>query len=177
MINARSLMLSKSDKRKQNPFTLLAFGFLLFALSSCDSSMVYNESYSVKDLKWNQKSPFVFITDSIIDINQGYNAYIDLRVNENYAYRNIYFFVDIEMPNKQVIRDTVNGWLQDEAGNWLEDVSGFGTIKEKEFLYRPKIKLPYQGIYKFTIYQAMREENLEDVEDVGFRLKTIDLEQ
>lgn len=170
-------MFSESHKRKHNPFTLLAFSFLLFTLSSCDSSLVYNESYPVKDLKWNQKTPFVFTTDSITDINQGYNAYIDLRFNENYAYRNIYFFVEIAMPNKQIIRDTVNGYLQDEAGNWLEDVSGFGTIKEKEFLYRPKFRLPFAGVYKFSIFQAMREENLEDVEDVGFRLKTIEQEQ
>ena len=176
MINVRSLMLSKSVKRKQNPFTLLVIGFLLFSLTSCDSSLVYNESYPVKDLKWNQKTPFIFATDSITDINQGYNAYIDLRVNENYAYRNIYFFVEIEMPNKQIIRDTVNGFLQDEAGNWLEDVSGFGTIKQKEFLYRPKFRLPFAGKYKFSIFQAMRAENLEDVEDVGFKLKTIEQE-
>lgn len=152
---------------------LLALCFLLL-LFSCDSSLVYNESYPIKDLQWNRKNPLIFKTDSITDITQGYNAFINLRVNENYMYRNIYFFVEIEMPNKQVIRDTVNGMLQDESGNWLDNVSGFGAIKNVEFNYREKFKLPYQGSYKFTIYQAMRDEVLENVEDVGFQLKTIE---
>jgi hypothetical protein len=43
-------------------------------------------------------------------------------------------------------------------------------------LYRPKFRLPFAGKYKFSIFQAMREENLEDVEDVGFKLKTIEQE-
>ena len=136
--------------------------------------MVYNESYPIQDLQWNRKNPLVFKTDSISDITQGYNAFINLRVNENYMYRNIYFFVEIEMPNKQIIRDTVNGMLQDEAGNWLENVSGFGAIKTVEFNYREKFKLPFPGSYKFTIYQAMRDEVLENVEDIGFKLKTIE---
>jgi len=152
---------------------LLAFSFFLLAFASCDPGLVFNESYPVPDQQWQRNKPFVFTTDSITDVQQGYNAYIDYRVNLDYKYRNIYFFVTIEMPDKQMIRDTVQDELTDAEGNWKEDVSGFASIKEKEFLpsYRKNFRFPKPGVYKFIIQQGMTDEVLGDIVDVGFKLK------
>ncbi len=155
-------------------FYLLAFAFLLLSLTSCDPGLIYSDSYPVAGKKWERSKPFTFTTDSIGDVEAIYSAMINVRVNENYAFRNIYFFVDIEMPDKQKIRDTVNGILQDAEGNWVEEAEGFGTIKEISFPYRTKFKFPHKGVYKFTVYQAMRKEPLEDIEDVGLNIKAIE---
>ncbi|MCX6182823.1 MAG: gliding motility lipoprotein GldH [Bacteroidetes bacterium] len=151
----------------------LAFAFLLLMLVSCDPGLVYTESYPVPNQQWKRSEPFVFTTDSIADVQQGYNAFIDYRVNLDYKYRNIYFFVTIEMPDKQMIRDTVQDELMDAEGNWKDDVSGFGTIKEKEFMpqYRKNFRFPKPGVYKFKIEQGMTDETLGEMVDVGFKLR------
>ncbi len=151
----------------------LAFAFLLLTCVACDPGLVFNESHPVPDQQWKRSEPFVFTTDSITDIQQGYNAFIDYRVTLDYKYRNIYFFVTIEMPDKQVIRDTVQDELMDVEGNWKEDVSGFATIKEKEFLpaYRKNFRFPKPGVYKFIIQQGMADESLGEMVDVGFKLR------
>ncbi|MFM7022905.1 MAG: gliding motility lipoprotein GldH [Flavobacteriales bacterium] len=154
---------------------LLAFGFLLLTFSACDPGLVYTESYPVRDQQWKRSEPFIFTTDSLsaADIETAYNAFIDYRVTLDYKYSNIYFFVTIEMPDKQKIRDTVQDELMDLEGNWKEDVSGFATIKEKEFLppYRKNFRFPKPGVYKFTIEQGMTDETLGEVVDVGFKLR------
>lgn len=152
---------------------LLTFSFLLLVFSACDPGLIYNESYPVPAQQWKRSAPFVFTTDSITDVQQGYNAFIDYRVNIDYKYRNIYFFVTIEMPDKQMIRDTVQDELMDAEGNWKEDVSGFASIKEKEFLppYRKNFRFPKPGVYKFIVEQGMSDETLEEVVDVGFKLR------
>jgi len=153
--------------------SFLALALILVTLASCDPGLVYNESYAVPNHEWHRDAPFVFTSDSIIDTQQGYNAYIDLRVSMDYQYRNIYFFVTIEMPDKQVLRDTVQGELMDLEGNWKGDVSGFSTIKEKEFLhpYRKNFRFPKPGVYKFTVQQGMTDDVLRNIVDVGFKLR------
>lgn len=155
---------------------LLTFAFFILTLVSCDPGLVYNESHPVPDQTWHRDQPFVFTTDSITDTQQGYNAFIDLRINQDYKYRNIFFFVTIEMPDKQTIRDTMQGELMDMEGNWKDDVSGFATIKEKEFLhpYRKNFRFPKAGVYRFIVQQGMADEALEEIVDVGFKLRKVE---
>jgi gliding motility-associated lipoprotein GldH len=97
-----------------------------------------------------------------------HNFYINLRNGENYAYSNIYVFVELEFPNGKKSIDTVECILADPTGKWIG--SGSGSIYDNRFLYQHGKQFPLSGRYKVNIQQGMRTDELNGINDVGFRI-------
>ncbi len=145
-------------------------GFLLILLmtllASCGSNFVINESQSV-DQPWkiNHSIDFEF---TIQDSLSPYSFYINLRNNVDYNYSNIYFFIETTFPNGQSSRDTIECILANVRGKWLG--KGMGDIKESLHLIRENLFFPVSGLYKMQIEQAMRDEALSGIKDVGIKI-------
>lgn len=145
----------------------------LFALLvvACDSNRVFEENVAIPDKVWNADNKIKFEVD-ILDTLAPHNFYVNVRNTGAYRYSNLYVFLHIKFPNGKFSHDTIECPLADKTGKWYG--SGTGQIKDNQVLVKYNMRFPLEGRYEFEIEQAMREEELEEITDVGFRLeKTI----
>lgn len=143
---------------------------LLLTLLSCDTNRVFDEYHPVFEESWHKDSVVVFdipVTDTI----QNYNLYLNLRNDINYAYSNLWMFVEIEQPNGAALKDTFEMVLADPSGKWLGE--GFGGYKTREAIYRRNVFFPNSGNYKISIQQGMRDTELDGISDVGIKVETM----
>lgn len=148
------------------PF-LMIFSSFVIAMTSCDDAVYFEENESIAEGKWKANEGKTFEFD-IQDTNSLYNFYVNLRNGEEYAYRNLYVFIEMEFPNGKKSIDTLDCPLADPMGNWYG--SGLGKIYDNRILFRERKRFPLSGRYKVEIFQAMRHEELDGIYDVGFRL-------
>lgn len=139
-------------------------------LSSCDDKVYYEENTAIADATWSVKEPKIFEFD-IQDTLQLYNFYVNVRNDESYAYSNLFLFVEMEFPNGKKSIDTLECPLADPYGNWYG--SGLGKIYDQRIVFRERKKFPLSGHYKVGIFQAMREDNLQGIHDIGFRVARV----
>lgn len=144
---------------------------LLLALISiltigCQRGLVYSEFESIPSYGWEADSVLLYmpqITDSLCD----YELQIILRHTNQYAYQNLWFFVDIKKDSLLIRRDTIESYLADDHGNWL----GAGMqIYELPLMYMDDFKFNQAGIYEMSIQQGMREDTLRAITDVGMKI-------
>jgi len=142
----------------------------LLLLVSCSNRAVYEEYLAVDENGWNQNDTRSFefeIQDTLLI----YDLYLNIRNTTNYEYSNIYFFISTRFPDGREFSDTVQCFLADYQGKWLG--KGLGKIKDNRLLFKRGIRFPASGRYKMSIEQAMREENLKGISDVGIRLEIL----
>jgi gliding motility-associated lipoprotein GldH len=54
-------------------------------------------------------------------------------------------------------------------GKWLG--KGISGLRDNQVLLRVGLRFPRKGAYLFDFEQAMREENLEGISDIGLRIE------
>ena len=143
--------------------------FLIVAYS-CDRNCFFDENKEIPGSVWNRNNIVTFkipVTDTL-SVN---NVFINIRHNGLYEKSNMYLFINIIAPNGNKLRDTVNCILASDKGKWLG--SGLGDIYSNQLLYKRDITFPISGNYTFEIEQAMRMDNLKNVEDIGIRIKKV----
>jgi len=147
-------------------FTLL----LVFFFAACSPSGLYDRSVEINESGWHEDTIAAFDDVYISDTISHYNFFINLRHSDDYRYSNFYLFLNTTLPNGHRSRDTIELMLADNTGKWYG--KGFGHIKDNSVLVRQGLGFPLKGNYKFTIEQAMREEDnvLEGVKSVGIRI-------
>ena len=57
-------------------------------------------------------------------------------------------------------------------GHWLG--SGLGDLYDNRIIFKEKKKFPMAGRYRISIQQAMRENPLMDIQDIGFRVSKLE---
>ncbi len=152
-------------------FYILFVGILTTLFWSCDKNMVFEEYKEIPQSGWHKDSLVVF-TIPISDTLQNHNLYLNIRNNINYNYSNLWLFVEINQPGEIAVTDTFELALADPSGKWLGE--GFGGIKTKRTIYRSGVYFPVSGNYKINIQHGMREEILDGITDVGFRVEKVD---
>ncbi|KPH11627.1 gliding motility lipoprotein GldH [Chryseobacterium sp. ERMR1:04] len=122
------------------------------------------------DNKWNKKSEQKFNLE-ISDPQNPKNIIFVVRNNNNYPYSNIRFIVNFtNLQNKKKETDTLNYVLAKPNGEWLG--TGFGDTKETLFQYKLNYKFPEKGKYEIGMVQAMRNDALPGIEDIGVKIET-----
>jgi gliding motility-associated lipoprotein GldH len=147
---------------------IFLFTLLSFSLISCDSSRIIDQNQDIPNAVWDMNNPAIFevlIEDTLMPCN----FYVNLRHTNEYAYKNIFFFINTDFPNGEKRRDTLECLLQDKEGRWFG--SGLGSIRDHQILFKKGHRFPLKGNYVFTLEQAMREEKLENVQAVGLRIE------
>ncbi|SIS94583.1 protein involved in gliding motility GldH [Chryseobacterium ureilyticum] len=146
-------------------------GLLTFILFfSCNSSSGEDVIMNSVDNKWNKKSEQKFNLE-ISDPQNPKNIIFVVRNNNNYPYSNIRFIVNFtNLQSKKKETDTLNYVLAKPNGEWLG--TGFGDTKETLFQYKVNYKFQGKGKYEIDLTQAMRNDNLPGIEDVGIKIET-----
>ena len=149
----------------------IAIGFCLLAtLVACDSSTVFEENLRIKNSAWerNEKAFFEF---EISDSAAIYDLYLNFRHGGDYPYQNIYLFVESKSPSGKIAIDTAQMILANKKGRWMG--KGIGDIFDYQFRFKQGRLFPENGKYYFEIEQAMREETLDNVTDIGMAVKKV----
>lgn len=133
-------------------------------LASCGNDKLYDDSVVIPEAKWDNKMmPFfdVEVNDTLAD----YAFYLNIRHLENYRYSNLFVFMHTEFPNGNITHDTIECTLALPDGHWLG--KGSGTMRSANVLLNPSLRFPLSGTYHFEIEQAMREDVLKGISDIG----------
>lgn len=120
--------------------------------------------------KWSKKAEQKFKLE-ITDSQNPKNIIFVVRNNNDYPYSNIRFIVNFKNPKSKTAQvDTLNYILAKPNGEWLG--TGFGETKETLFQYRTNYKFPEKGTYEIGVTQAMRNDDLPGIEDIGIKVET-----
>ncbi|MGE4512451.1 gliding motility-associated lipoprotein GldH [Chryseobacterium taeanense] len=142
----------------------------LILFFSCNSSSEGEVMMNSVDNKWNKKSEQKFNLE-ISDPQNPKNIIFVVRNNNEYPYSNIRFIVNLtDLQTKKKQTDTLNYVLAKPNGEWLG--TGFGDTKETLFQYKLNYKFPAKGKYQIGLTQAMRNDILPGIEDIGVKIET-----
>lgn len=148
---------------------MLALAFIsLFLNTSCDHQTVYDEQVIIEESQWSKEEAAHFEW-VIEDTLTRYDLYINFRNTSDYRYSNLFMFLIIRFPDGKISRDTIECQVADRTGRWLG--KGWGDLKENELLLSSGLEFPFSGKYEFLIIQAMREDILDGIRNVGLRLE------
>jgi gliding motility-associated lipoprotein GldH len=139
-------------------------------LCSCNSNLVFTDSYVIPEKTWTLKDIAVFkvpVTDTVNSNNVSFT----IRSGSSYPFRNIYLFVTTISPDGKSISDTLQYNLADEKGKWYG--KGIGDIHSLRLPYKSNVFFPVKGTYQFKIQHGMRIEDLKGVYDFGLRIEKI----
>ncbi|MGM0497458.1 MAG: gliding motility lipoprotein GldH [Bacteroidota bacterium] len=148
---------------------LIFFVFILFAFSACNKDEIYNSTHDIKGSKWDASNVINF-NFQVEDTLQPYDVFINLRHNSQYNYRNLFLFVKTTSPAGHTVKDTFECMLADKKGHWYG--KGWGDIYENKIPFKRFVRFPNTGTYSIEVKQAMREETLENISDIGIEIET-----
>ncbi len=155
-------------KNHHKPYAAL-LAFLFIFLVSCGNNTVYEEYVTIEKSGWEKFKPVVFEINAP-DTISSYDLFVHVRNNNNYPYSNLYLLNTVEFPDGYTITDTLNYLLAQPNGKWVG--KGVGALKSNKFSFRAtSLVFPEKGIYKFTFWQAMRQDTLEGIEDMGLSIE------
>lgn len=155
------------EKVKQTRLRYLLVFCVAFIFFSCDSNRIYEENFSVENNVWNYEDVKTFSFE-ITDTMSPLDLFVNIRTTPDYGYSNLYVFLYSEYPNGYSDKDTLEFILAEQDGKWLGESSG--TVIENQILISRGGRFPYSGKYTFKIQHAMREKDLPEIIDVGFRV-------
>lgn len=142
---------------------------LLMILAGCNASDE-NVIMNHVDNKWDKNIRQKFNLE-ISDPENPKNIIFVVRNNNDYPYSNIRFIVNLTHPKtRKTETDTLNYILAKPNGEWLG--TGFGETKETLFQYKLNYKFPEKGSYEISVSQAMRNNHLPGIEDLGIKVET-----
>ncbi len=143
---------------------LTLFLGLLLCLQSCNDFPVYEQNTPVSGAQWARTDVKSF--DVRIDtLSESVPLYISLRNTGAYPYANLWLFISVERSGRTVFRDTVDFRLALPSGRWTgKSAAG---LYENRFLLLPAFAFPDTGSYTFCFEQAMRDETLKGIHDIG----------
>tara|TARA_B100000678_G_scaffold290808_1_gene304862 strand:- start:16 stop:531 length:516 start_codon:yes stop_codon:yes gene_type:complete len=147
---------------------IFIYTLILLGLYSCGEKPYYEAYVEIPEKGWRADSIITFNVD-VKDTSSEFLIRLNLRNNSNYPYQNIFLFREIRSSRGLEFRDTVEYPIADAYGKWLGD--GLGELKTHKWPFSMKaLHFKKSGKYTFRIQQAMREQVLPGVEDVGLTI-------
>lgn len=167
----RPLPLYLCNMKMNKQFLYLLLPAMIF-LGGCQTIDLYEKTVTIPGHAWKSdfKPAFSF---TIKDTSVPYKIYITLRHRDKYHFNNLYINLSTRQPGQDSIQTAMYDLLlgTDEEG-WRG--SGMDDIYEHRILLTPEGTDFYfrrKGEYQFSIAQAMREDPLENIMNVGLRIE------
>jgi len=155
-----------TEEKNSNLLSLILISALL--MISCNSNIVFTDSFSMEDNVWRLTSIPVYNV-TVTDTASANDIFFSVRTGSSYPFRNIFLFVTTTSPDGKSITDTLEYQLADEKGRWLG--KGLGDINELRLPYKTNIFFPVTGTYRIRVQHGMRAEDLKGVYDFSLRVE------
>jgi len=137
---------------------------------SCSDGVVFEQMETVDVEGWNYQKPVV-VKFSTPDTSNRYNLIFDVRITPDYAYQNLWLFIETTEPDGSSHIDSINCPMAYPDGRWIG--SGLGNLIDNPILVHRNFKFADEGEYTFKIKHGMRYDYLPNVQNVGVILKQI----
>ena len=144
--------------------------FLMFGTTSCDSDVVFEHLEEVEVTGWDYKKPVEF-TFTAPDTSNKYNLIFDVRITPDYAYQNLWLFIETTEPDGYTHLDSINCPMAYPDGRWVG--TGLGDLIDNPILIHRSFKFTKEGEYSLKIKHGMRHDNLPHIQNLGVILKKI----
>jgi len=95
----------------------------------------------------------------------------DIRITHEYAYQNLWLFIETTEPDGSKHTDSIDCPMAYPDGRWLG--TGLGDLIDNPILVYRNFKFAETGEYTFKIKHGMRNDYLENVQNVGVILKRV----
>lgn len=159
----------------RNSFLILLVA--VFTLASCNDLLVYSEYEPIKDGKWEIDNA-VHFEFSELDSTATYNMFINVRNDDSFQFSNLFLITELEYPEGNTIKDTLEYKMAEPTGEWLG--KGMGGVKENKLWFKENIDFKDSGVYKVNVSHAMRKNGeveglhiLEGITDVGLEIEKV----
>ena len=147
---------------------LCALVALVFA--SCSQGVVFDDYENLAKGGWDKDSLAVFRAD-IEDSVGVYDIWVQLRNDNDYAFSNLWLFIDVISPEGVSRRDTLECILARPDGAWIG--SGWGSLYSVRCPYKRSVMFSKAGSYTFRITQGMRTDCLAGLHDIGLLIQQV----
>ena len=137
---------------------------LLFA--GCSSLPTYEKVYVFENNQWDQSVKPQFVVN-LEDTSKRYNFRITLRTTTDYAYSNLWVYLNTVTPDKKIAREPFEFKITDANGSWIGKKTG--SIVEHNLFFKSR-KMPMKGKYTFTLEQGITQNTITEVLDVGMEV-------
>lgn len=141
---------------------------IIIAGAACSFKSLYENTTDIPKGVWNKENVIQFNVP-VLDTINSYNIILSIRNNNLYPFSNIYILSDTYSPKGNVVRDTIQIELCDSHGKWYG--KGIGGIWQNRIYYKKNIRFPVSGAYRFNFKQAMRNDDLEGIIDMGIKIE------
>jgi len=157
--------------------SLSLFLIAVFCVSvlGCQDHVVFSD-YKHFDEGWLQSDTLHFEFDAP-DTIQPYQLFFNTRLNQAYAFNNLYLIATIHFPNGKQIGDTLEYEMAHPDGELMGQ--GFGSVKDSKLWYKSNVIFKEPGRYTLEVKQAMRKmesihplDTLQGVMDFGLHVET-----
>lgn len=148
----------------------VCFMLLASCFQGCTDSAVLDTNKEITARNWSY-AQVVRIPVTIVNPDQLYNLYMNLRHTADYKYSNIFVLIHQGGPAMKKITERREFKLAYPDGEWLG--SGSGTFYSYQLLFRSNYKFPSAGTYVFEFEQNMRDNPLREISDVGIRVESV----
>ncbi|MGG5576566.1 gliding motility lipoprotein GldH [Myroides sp. C15-4] len=154
----------------------LALSLSLGLLMSCqhDHKVVFDEFQPTKGV-WERQDIKTFVWD-VQDTLTTNNLFMNVRVNKEYPFSNLFVIAKLYKPNAEIVIDTLQFQMSDPNGALLGN--GFSDVKESKLWLKENFVFDQAGKYKLTLEQAVRAlgdvegvPELKGISEVGFRIE------
>jgi gliding motility-associated lipoprotein GldH len=146
----------------------LIYMLLLMLFSACGAKVIFDEKVAFEPTGWDKDAPALFKVNQS-DTSKVLDVGMTLLHSEDYAYSNIWLFIEVDGPEGLVQKDTLELFLANFEGEWLGK-SKHDAIQVSA-MYQYGVKLSRPGEYVFTITQGMRQNPLSGIKELSFWLQ------
>lgn len=143
----------------------------LMSMNSCTEGVIARLSKDIPEKGWNISDSVTFEV-WVDDTLQPVDFSLSVENQADYRYSNLLLFLDTYYPDGGHTRDTLECFLANKAGEWTG--KGIGSSKQSTFLVKPSIRFPAPGQYKFVFTQAMRNNPLQGITQMGIAITEIE---
>jgi len=146
---------------------------LILGFTSCDNSVIFEENQGFEDNTWRYEDVKTF-SFTMKDSMTPCKIYLNMRTTLDYQFSNVYMNLYSSYPNGNQDTAALEFFLAEPNGKWLGEVSG--TVIENSAMINKGAYLVDPGTYSFKIEQAMFDNDLGEIIDVGIRVEHLTVE-
>ncbi len=157
---------------------IFSVSLVLIVLVSCNSSnLEFSQYETLPNESWPMERAINF-EFSDLDSLQSHNMYINVRNDNNFQFSNLFLITELEYPDGNTQKDTLEYAMAEPTGEWLG--KGLGSVKENRLWYKESVVFRDSGVYKVKISHAMRKNGdvegvsiLDGITDIGLEIEKI----
>lgn len=158
---------------KLNRFLGICLLGSLLTFVSCGQKEAYYKFYELNSGQWSKEDTLKFTIDSsLIDITKRYQITLEVVNTADYAYQNIWFFLEDNIKDSTLVAYNKQYMLADNFGNWLG--AGFGSLYQLPLVYKDSVEFTEKRNIEIKVVHGMRDEPLKGIDKIGIKIEEIE---